>query len=66
MAKKSPLLGAQPDTLSVCGKFLRAGQAITVAESALGPSEIKAVESGRLIKRKTRTPGRIQLLRPKA
>lgn len=62
MAKQSPLRSAQPQTRSVCGKLLRKGQSVTVAESAIGPREMKMLERKQLVKRKSNKAGFVQLV----
>ena len=62
MAKQSPLRSAQPNSVSVCGKILRKGQSLTVAESAIGPREQKMVSRKQLQIRKSNKPGFVQLV----
>lgn len=62
MAKQSPLRSAQPNTLSVCGKLLRKGQAITVTESAIGPRERTMLARKQIGKRESNQSGYVQLI----
>jgi hypothetical protein len=62
MPRKSPLRTAQPNTVSVCGKLLQSGQAITVPESAIGAREKKLVARGKIKTRKSNKPGHVQVV----
>jgi len=62
MAKQSPLMNAQPNAVSVCGKLLTKGQAVTVPESAIGPKEKKAHARGRISVRPSNMTGFVQVV----
>jgi hypothetical protein len=57
----SPLRNAQASSVSVCGKMLRAGQAILVADTAIGPRERKLVETGKIRIRSSNELGKVQI-----
>ena len=61
MARPSPLVGAQANSVSVCGKILQSGQSIVVPESAIGPRERRAEEKGKITLRHTNTTGEVQI-----
>jgi len=62
MPRKSPLRSAQPDSVSVCGRLLRKGQAITVKESAIDAKVKKAEARGKVRIRKSNKPGHVQVV----
>lgn len=59
---KSPLRQATADSVSVCGKILKAGQSVTVVASAIGPRERKAEERKRISIRPSNEKGKVQIL----
>ena len=60
--RKSPLKSAQADSVSVLGKLLRKGQAITVKETAIGPKERKLVKAGKISLRQSNKDGYVQVV----
>ena len=62
MPKSSPLRTSQADSVSVCGKLLKKGQALTVAESAIGPREKKLISRGKIKIRKSNKTGHVQVV----
>lgn len=61
MPHRSPLLGAQPQAVSVCGKLLRAGQSLLVPESAIGPRERIMEQKGKIRIRVSNERGKWQI-----
>ena len=59
--RKSPLEKAKADAVSVCGKILKSGQTITVAESAIGPREQKLEARGKISIRPSNKKGHVQV-----
>jgi len=59
---RSPLLNAQADSVSVCGKFLRSGQSMTVSESAIGPRERSLETNGKIKIRPSNEKGKVQIV----
>jgi len=62
MARRSPLYQHRADSIVVCGKILRAGQVLTVSESAIGPRERELAERGTLVIRASNQPGKLQVV----
>lgn len=62
MSRPSPLRNAQPNAVSVCGKLLQKGQAMTVKESAIGPRERKLAARKKIALRKSNKPGHVQIV----
>ena len=62
MAHRSPLMNAQPNSVSVLGKLLRKGQSLTVPESAIGPRERKLEARKKIKIRKSNKPGHVQVV----
>lgn len=62
MPHRSPLLGAQPRSVSVCGKLLRAGQSLLVPESAVGPRERSMERKGKIRIRISNERGKLQIV----
>ena len=60
--RPSPLSSAQPDSVSVCGRLLRKGQAITVHETAIGPRERKMETRRRISIRPSNKEGYVQVV----
>lgn len=60
--KRSPLHSAKPDAVSVCGKILKAGQTITVADSAIGERERKMATKGSITIRASNKKGQSQIV----
>lgn len=62
MPHRSPLLSAQPQAVSVCGKLLRSGQSLLVPESAIGPRERSMERKGKIRFRISNEKGKIQIV----
>lgn len=61
MARRSPLLLAQPNAVSVCSKMLSAGETITVSERTLGKAERQLEKNGKITIRPSNKKGFVQV-----
>lgn len=59
---RSPLRGAKADSVSACGKLLRSGQSIEVAESAIGQREKTLEARGKIKIRPSSKKGQVQVV----
>jgi len=62
MARKSPLLSAQPDSVSVGGQMLRKGQSRLLDPQAIGPRERRLEKQGKIAIYPSNTTGKVQVL----
>ena len=58
----TPLRQRAACSVSVCGKLLRGGQSINVAESAIGDRERKMEKGGKISIRASNKKGTVQIL----
>ena len=62
MSHSSPIRGAKASAVSVCGKILKNGQTVTVADAAIGPRERKMETRGRITIRPSNVKGKSQIV----